>query len=188
MTNYANAFATADPAPLIKIDLGCGTQKREGFVGVDVRAFDGVDVVMNMGVDRWPWDDNSVEEAHASHAVEHLTRPERIHFVNELFRVLVPGGKATIIVPHWNSTRAYGDLTHEWPPVVEFWLYYLDADWRKVNAPHNDRYTCDFKGATWGYNPHPELLSRNADYQQFALNHYKEAAQDMVATLTKPAK
>jgi hypothetical protein len=87
-------------------------------------------------------------------------------------------------VPHWASCRAYGDLTHQWPPVSEFWFYYLNADWRKQNAPHNDTYTCDFD-AVWGYGMHPTITTRNQEYQQFAMANYKEAVQDIHATLTK---
>jgi SAM-dependent methyltransferase len=168
----------------VKLDLGCGTQKKEGYIGVDSRAFDGVDVVCNLGADAWPWQDDTVDDVHCSHMVEHLTAPERIHFVNELYRVLRKGAKAQIITPHWNSNRAYGDLTHQWPPVSEMWFYYLSAEWRKTQAPHNDQYSCDFE-ATWGYGMHPALAVRNAEYQQFALNNYREAAQDLHATLTK---
>lgn len=168
----------------MKLDLGCGTRKTEGYIGVDCRAFDGVDVICDIGKDKWPWGDDTVDEVICSHTVEHLTGPERIHFVNELYRVLRKGGKAAIIVPHWSSCRAYGDLTHQWPPVSEFWFYYLSVEWRKVNAPHNDGYTCDFE-ASWGYSMHPSLATRNQEYQQFALNFHKEAAQDLHATLTK---
>ena len=168
----------------MKLDLGCGTRKKDGYIGVDTRAFDGVDVVCNLGVDEWPWQDDTVEEVHCSHMIEHLTAPERIHFVNELHRVLKKGAKAAIIAPHWGSTRAYGDLTHQWPPVCEMWFYYLSAEWRKTNAPHNDGYTCDFE-ASWGYSMHPSLQVRNVEYQQHALNFYREAAQDIHATLTK---
>lgn len=168
----------------MKLDLGCGTRKKEGYIGVDSRQFDGVDVVCNLGVDAWPWQDETVEEAHSSHMVEHLTAPQRIHFANELCRVLKRGAKATLVTPHWASCRAYGDLTHQWPPVSEFWFYYLNAEWRKVNAPHNDGYTCDFD-SSWGYSLHPSLNVRNQEFQQFALNAHKEAAQDIIATLTK---
>jgi len=143
-----------------------------------------VDVVCDLGTEPWPWQDDTVDEAHSSHMVEHLTGPQRIHFVNELCRVLKRGGKATLVTPHWASCRAYGDLTHQWPPVSEFWFYYLNVEWRKVNAPHNDGYTCDFD-ATWGYSLHPSLNVRNVEFQQFALNSHKEAAQDIIATLTK---
>lgn len=167
----------------MKLDLGAGINKKEGFIGVDVRAFPGVDVVADL-TKPWPWQDETVDEVHCSHMVEHLTAKERIFFVNELYRVLKPKGSAAIICPHWASTRAYGDLTHQWPPVCEMWFYYLDKDWRAVNAPHNDGYTCDFT-ATWGYGMHQSLLTRNPEFQQFALNFYKEAVQDIHATLIK---
>ena len=167
----------------LKLDFGCGKTKREGFVGVDCRKFDGVDQVMDLRKD-WPWEDGSVTEAHCSHFVEHLTAGERIHFVNELYRVLMSSGKCTLITPHWASCRAYGDLTHQWPPVSEFWFYYLSKDWRAQNAPHNDDYRCDFE-AVWGYTIRPELTIRNQEYQQYALANYKEAIMDISATLTK---
>jgi SAM-dependent methyltransferase len=168
----------------VKLDLGAGKNKRAGFIGVDVRPFDGVDQVVDL-TGPWPWKDGEVEEVHASHVVEHFTAPQRIHFVNELFRVLKPGGKASVIVPHWASCRAYGDLTHQWPPVSEFWFYYLSKEWRAVNAPHNDGYTCDFQ-AVWGYGLSPALSTRNEEYRQFAVANYKEAITDIMATLTKP--
>ena len=166
-----------------KLDLGCGKNPKPGFVGVDSRDF-GQAVVCDLR-DTWKWENDSVGEVHCSHFVEHLTAKERIHFANELFRVLAPGAKATIIVPHWASCRAYGDLTHQWPPVSEFWFYYLKRDWREQNAPHNDEYTCNFD-ITWGYSLHEQVQTRNVEYQQHAISFFKEAAQDTIATWTKP--
>jgi SAM-dependent methyltransferase len=197
------ALKVVTPPALVKLDLGCGKNKKEGFVGVDARKFDGVDIVLDLvatnesftntanpkrphggGFKKWPWKDDSVDEVHCSHFVEHLAAKERVHFVNELYRVLKKGCKAAVIVPHWASSRAYGDLTHQWPPVGEMWFYYLDKKWREANAPHNDFYKCDFE-TTWGYGLHQEIMARNQEYQQFAINFYKEAAQDLHATLTK---
>jgi hypothetical protein len=190
MAKRKTALAAAPAPATTRLDFGCGANKREGFTGVDVIAFPGVDVVLDIATAVWPWADGSVAEAHASHFVEHLTGRERVHFVNELYRVLAPGATCTIIVPHWASCRAYGDYTHQWPPVSEFWFYYLSKAWRTGNAPHNDAahvaggYACDFE-ATWGYSMRGDLLSRNSEYQQMALGNYKEAAQDIIATLTK---
>lgn len=169
----------------LKLDLGCGPNKREGFTGVDVRQFDGkVDVVHDL-TKRWPWRDGSVSEAHTSHFIEHLDGEERVHFINELHRVLKPEGTCMVIVPHWASQRAYGDLTHKWPPVSEFWFYYLSKEWRQQNAPHSNYSDgVDFE-ATWGYNVHPHIQARSQEYQQNALMFYKEAASDIVATLKK---
>jgi hypothetical protein len=148
------------PALPIRLDLGCCGAKRQPapgeppWLGVDRIAFPGVDVVCDLaepvytpipdgfewmtdvferkivGYKPWPFVDNSVTEVHASHFVEHLDNVQRVHFVNELYRVLIPGGKATIIVPHLASCRAYGDPTHKWSPLGEFWPYYLSREWR----------------------------------------------------------
>ena len=175
------------PDPLLKLDLGCGKNKREGFTGVDRRAYPGVDVVADL-TQSWPWTDSSVEEIHMSHTLEHFSGVERVHVFNEMYRVLTPKGKATIITPHWCSTRAYGDFTHAWPPVSEMLYFYLSKAWREQNAPDNDAewnrngYRCDFD-ATWGWGLRQDLLVRNTEYQQYALTNYKDAASDLIATL-----
>ena len=179
-------------AELLKLDFGCGKNKRPGFLGIDIHPFEGIDHVVDLR-GQWPWKDASVEEANASHFIEHLDAWGRVHFFNELYRVLIPGGKCAIVVPHWASNRAYGDPTHQWPPVSEMAMYYLMKGWRTVNAPHTDiaheprGYSCDFD-AVWGYSIRGDLNVRNSDYQQYALANFKEAAQDMLCTLTKPEK
>lgn len=177
------------PAVPLKIDLGCGPNKRAGFQGADSIAFPGVDFVVDLR-NRWPWEDASVSEAHMSHSIEHFSPMERCHIINELYRVLVVGGTCQVIAPHWASCRAYGDPTHQWSPISEFWFYYLSNDWRQQNAPHTDAkylaggFACNFE-ATWGYSLRPDLAVRNQEFQQFAIANYKETCQDIVATLTK---
>lgn len=195
---------------LIKLDIGCGTNKYKGpkgdatdWVGLDCVKFDGVDHIFNIGRERWPFADNSVEEGYSSHFVEHLTAFERIHFANELCRVLIPKGKCKLIFPYWGADRAYGDPTHQWPPMSPFWFNYLSREWRldQKNAPHTDAkywkgaidgqfdpggFTCDFESTpAWGVGMHPLLASRNQEFQQFAMAWYKEAVQDIHVTLVK---
>lgn len=169
--------------PLLKLDIGCGKNKKPDFYGVDAIKFEGVDLVYDIRKTPWPWKDNSVEEIHTSHFVEHLTSDERCKFANEAYRILKPDGKVTIVVPHYASGRAYGDPTHMWPPVSEMWFYYLGKEWRDKEAPHTNKlFTCNFE-STWGYGLHPMLVTRNQEFQQFALNFYREAVQDIHATL-----
>ena len=166
----------------MRLDLGCGKNKKEGFHGVDSLEFEGVDTVLDLTQTPWPWEDDSVEEVHCSHFIEHLTWPERVKFFNELYRVMKKDAKAAIILPHWNSSRYYGDPTHK-EPFSEFAFYYLSKNWRKDNAPHVG-YVCDFQ-ATWGYSLNPALISRNQEYQQYAMSWFKEAVTDIHATLVK---
>lgn len=167
----------------MKLNIGCGRDIKEGWRNVDAMALPGVEV-WNL-TRRWPVEDGSVDEILASHVVEHFDQQERCYVMNEAHRVLKPGGKMTVIVPHWANNRAYGDPTHQWPPVGEMWFYYLGKAWRDEQAPHtNSMLQCDFE-ATWGYTVAPDISARNQEFQQFALNHYANAVMDIHATLTK---
>ena len=173
----------------LKLDLGCGPNKKEGFTGVDRRKFDGVDVVLDL-TGPWPWKDGTVSEVYMCHSMEHFTGKERVKIVNEMHRVMRVGAKATIITPYWCSNRAYGDFTHQWPPVSEMWFYYLSREWRLANAPDNDSkwnkdgYSCDFE-CTWGYSPHPHFVPKNQETQSFAMQFYKDAVTDITCTWVK---
>lgn len=173
-----------------KLDLGCGPNKQAGFIGIDKIHFPGVDIVADLTKTPWPLADDSAEEVFSSHFLEHLEARQRVAFVNELYRVLKIGGRATIIVPHWASCRAYGDMTHKWPPVSEFWPWYLDRNWRAANAPHDDvahtpdGYACDFEFVV-GNAPNPALLVRAQEAAYFAMQWYKEAVTDLHISLKK---
>lgn len=187
---------TIEATKVCKLDLGCGPNKQAGHIGCDLSSFDGkVDVVFDLRTGPWPWEDNSVDEIYCSHFLEHLTnlneKWERVRFFNELERILKPGGKATIILPHWCSSRYYGDPTHK-EAFSEMAFYYLSREWRKGNAPHVEAaicpgpqaYTCDLE-ATWGYSMHQALIPRNQEFQQEAMAWKKEAVQDIIATIKK---
>jgi predicted SAM-dependent methyltransferase len=177
-----NAVVEEQNVAPLKLDLGCGKNKQAGFIGVDSIAFEGVDIVHDVR-QPWPWQDNTVEEVHSSHFVEHLTNVERIHFWNELGRVMKKGAQARIITPHWSNACAYGDPTHQWPPMSEWAVYYLNKVWRDGNAPHVP-ITCDFDfvvGGSWD----PWLETRNQETKMFAMSRYINSYRDLIITLTK---
>lgn len=176
----------------IRIDIGCGKNKKEGFIGLDQFPIPGVDVVTDL-TKRWPYEDNSVDEANCSHFIEHLTnfngKWERVKFFNELHRVLKPGAKCALAFPHWASNRFYGDPTHK-EPFSEMGFYYLNKEWRLQQTPgvdisyNPDGYSCDFD-FTYGYAMNPSITAFNEARQQYAMANYKEAITDIVATITK---
>ncbi len=170
---------------LVRLDLGTGkgASRPEGFIGVDINKWDGVEVVTDLR-QKWPWKTSSVDEVNANFIVNYFTAQERVHFANELYRVLKPDAKAVIYVPHWCSSRAYGDVGEQWPPVSEMWFATLNKGWRDAeNRVDTTGYTCDFDH-TLGYGLHPAIIPRNQEYQQHAVLFWKEAAQDIIATLT----
>lgn len=170
----------------MKLDLGAGKNRRgPDYTTVDCRPFEGVDVVADLR-EKWPFEDESVDDVWCSHVLEHFERLERVHFMNELHRVLKPGKSATIVTPHWCSMRAFGDMDHKWPPVSEFFYFYLNRDWRAANAPHDDFYTCNFAlPPTVVPMGRPDLVPRYPDMAQWMVENCREAVQDIVVTITK---
>lgn len=100
----------ADP---LRLDLGCGGWKTEGFVGVDIYSGPGVDVVADLNR-RFPFPDNSVDEIKAHDVLEHLK--DNIHSMNEIWRICKPYAKVDIRVPSTDGRGAFQDPTH-----VSFW-------------------------------------------------------------------
>lgn len=112
MIAQINASENTMSEPL-RIDLGCGTWKPEGFIGVDISPSPNVDVVANLNR-RFPFSDNSAEIIRAHDVVEHLDN--RIHTMNELWRISKPDGLIDIRVPSTDGRGAFQDPTH-----VSFW-------------------------------------------------------------------
>lgn len=124
---------------------------------------------------------DSHDEIEIHYLIHYLIPEDRIWLVNIVYNILKTGGKLIFKAPHWASSRQYGDLLVQWPPISESWFYHLNSQWRKENNHLEDRYTCDFD-FTWGYGMHPLLINRNLEYQQHALVFWKESAQELIAT------
>lgn len=98
----------------MKLDVGCGIYKKDGYTGVDVDPNVNPDIVAPM----WsiPLPDNSVDELRSSHALEHVTRHQVVDVLKEWKRLLKPFAMAEIEVP---------DL--RW--CCQNWLHRQSADW-----------------------------------------------------------
>jgi predicted SAM-dependent methyltransferase len=176
------------PAPL-KLNFGCGQIKVPDFIGVDLYA-PGADMKVDLFSFPLPWKDGEVDEIMASHFIEHIPAKLRWPFYDECFRILKPGGILRLAVPSFKSERAYGDMTHEWPPVVPMSWYYLSRDWREANKLTHGDYAlkCDFDHQCGPAGIHPEFASRAHEAQVYACNHHWESFQDIWATLTSKKK
>ncbi len=128
----------------MKLNLGCGQRREEGYVNVDMAETPAVDRLVNLFNYPWPWADESIEEIFASHLFEHVPGFMRFAFMDECYRILQSGGKAKFIVPYYSSVGAIQDPTHEWPPLCESSFLYFDKSWReKTNLGHYN-VSCDF--------------------------------------------
>ena len=87
----------------MKLDLGCGKHKKEGFVGVDVFNFPGVDHVVDLGKGKLPFEDDTVDEVYANHFFEHLDIDDIVRLMSDIFRVCKNGAKVEIHTPHFSG-------------------------------------------------------------------------------------
>jgi len=183
----ASTTATAEakePVALLRLDLGAGQNKRQGFTGVDI--WEGSDIVWDLFKFPWPFDDNSVEEISMSHFFEHIPAKLRGTLMDEAYRILIDNGKMTVISPYFSSMRAIQDYTHEWPPVCEASFLYFNKGWRDVNklTHHLYKLKCDFD-FNYGYVLDPDTQNRALATQNFWVKHYVQAVMDIQVTLTK---
>jgi SAM-dependent methyltransferase len=96
----------------IILNLGCNRSKIPGSIGVDVLPHKGfVDVVHDLNKYPYPFKDNYADEIHFYHVLEHLD--DSIKAIEEIHRVLKPGGIVYLRVPHFSSLYAWGDIEHK---------------------------------------------------------------------------
>ena len=105
----------------IKLNLGCGTKRLEGWINVDSMATFDPDVVWDLETFPWPWDDNSVDEILLAHVLEHLgeQRDVYLRIIQELYRICRHGAIIRILVPHPRHDTYLWDPTHVRPITVE---------------------------------------------------------------------
>jgi len=98
----------------MQLVVGCGPNwpKRPNDVFLDIRPFDGVDVIHNLDQCPWPFNENTFDEISAIHVVEHLQN--LLDFMDECHRILKPGGALYIETPEAgaNPDLQFADPTH----------------------------------------------------------------------------
>lgn len=146
---------------MLKVNLGAADRRLDGFLSVDI--CEPADIIADL-TKPWPWEESSVDEVVAMDIFEHL--PSKRETMNELYRVLKPGGIAVVEVPTVRGVGAVCDLTH-----VSYWsagdfeyyekgnyarerfrgnsYYDVRADFRIVGEPDQSMYKNRFGEEVW---------------------------------------
>lgn len=125
----------------MKLNLGCGQHRLDGYINVDAAAACEPDQVVDLEVFPWPWADDSVAVARFHHSLEHMGGDPKVflRIMQELYRVMVPGGRLEIAAPHPRSDGFIGDPTHVrivTPQVLQLFDRRLNAEWQAQGAPN----------------------------------------------------
>jgi hypothetical protein len=94
----------------VKLDVGCGRNKRKGYIGVDIINSKDVDLIFNISKYPWPIKSDTAEEIVLDNVIEHI--PDIVGIMNELHRIAKGNAVVEIIYPYWRSFGAYSDPTH----------------------------------------------------------------------------
>jgi len=134
----------------LKVDLGCGYYKPDGYIGVD----NGIgfisqiendknqpDIFMDITASPLPFKNNSCDEVRASHILEHI---DALPVMEEVHRLLKPQtGLFRIILPYANSAEGL------YPGHTVFFT----EKWFQENIWFNDRFEIKneyyYKSAIW---------------------------------------
>lgn len=160
---------------MLRLNLGCSDAHIAGFTNVDRAA--PADQITDLRL-TWPWEDSSVDYIRAWDIIEHL--PDKIHTMNEIHRVLKPGGTVEIVVPTTDGRGADQDPTH-----CSYWnrnsFFYHEA-----GNPHLERFK-DAYGMHGGFrvvSEKQETLADNVVKLAIVLQAVKASGEPITAPVS----
>lgn len=177
---------------MIKINIGCGSRHLAGWVNCDNQHFARPDRLFDFGKDEWPFPDGSADELCARHCLEHLEHGRHLHHtMKEAYRVLIPGARFEIDVPHPRSDFFDGDPTHGLK-ITHAALSLYSKEWCEeslarglANTPLALQYKVDFRMVEFAYELHedwqprllnPDMSIKDQKALQFAIATYNNVA------------
>lgn len=139
--------AAADPAVPERVNLGCGFGRLDGFCNVDSRPETKPDLVLDV-TEGLPWPDSSVQEVRAHDFLEHVPADKVPFVIDEIWRVLAPGGVLDHFTPSTDGRGAFQDPYHRSFWNIRSWLYWMDDTYRglyghraKFEGSNEDKFT-----------------------------------------------
>jgi hypothetical protein len=171
-----------DPAPTdgLRLDLGCGSAKRPGYVGLDHVEGPGVDHVLDLTTERLPFDDDSVCEIYSAHFFEHVQKPD--HLLSEIGRVCREGAGIEIWTPYAFSHEAF---------IYGHAAFLTETIWYMFCVSHRDTFSDLLRGrwqlnsVTFVINPLVrEDLRAHGFSLEFAVKYFKGVVEEFGVDIT----
>ncbi|MDP5338354.1 MAG: class I SAM-dependent methyltransferase [Nodularia sp. (in: cyanobacteria)] len=163
----------------LQLDLGCGSCKKSGTIGIDIFPQPGVDYVINLETDALPLANQSVDYVYSSHCLEHLKDPTKLFA--EISRVCIDGAKLELWTPYaWENSAFIIDhkLFFNEDHYLHICVWYVDF-WQKIL---NARWILN--EFTFIIEPHILVeLYENKISLDFALKYYKGIVKEFCANI-----
>lgn len=104
------------------LDLGCGNQKKKGAIGIDINPHTDADIIHDLNLFPYPFEESTFDEIYADNVIEHLDNIIKV--MEDLHRICKPDGIIIIKVPYFRSRYAYIDPTHKHYFTIESFTYF----------------------------------------------------------------
>jgi SAM-dependent methyltransferase len=122
------------------LDVGCGSAKTAGAIGLDISPETGADIVHDLDEFPYPIEDARFDQILMQDVIEHVREPIKVF--DEMHRISKPGGRLQLRTPHFSSALAYGDPTHRhYFSTIAIrslaeprFAHYTDARWRVLDV------------------------------------------------------
>ena len=122
----------ASPTPQgLCLNLGCGYKHLAGFINVDNRPEVSPDLCCDV-IYGLPYSDNSVDMVRADDFLEHIPIGHVVQVIEDIYRVLKPGGVFESSTPSTDGRGAFQDPTHVSFWNANSWLYYSEPAYRNL--------------------------------------------------------
>ena len=173
-----------------KLNLGCGSSVLDGYINVDKFSYYKPNLIHDLEIIPYPFDENSVDEIILSHVLEHIGQDPEIFnkIVKELYRICKNDTLIHIYVPHPNHNDFISDPTHVRPiTVLGLQLYdeSLNKKWQKNNASNTplaliNNVNFKIENTRYDLDPKYSKLLANKEITQEKLREYIEQYNNVV--------
>lgn len=156
----------------MKLHLGCGDKKLEGWLNVDLHDSD-----HDCDIRKLPFEDNSADEIMAIHVCEHFYITQILDILKEWYRVLKPGGTMALELPCLDKILFHFQQGSE--SRYTLWALYGAPSTHKDGEPALHKWCWSRK--------HFAALLKDAGFQEIREEqpHYHQPSRDMRFTCKK---
>lgn len=116
---------------MMKLNLGSGMRKLDGYVNIDIRQECDPDVILDIEKGLY-FHDNEIDEVRAYDFMEHIHQDKVIYVMSEIHRILKPEGIFDFFIPSTEGIGAFMDPTHRSYWNAGTWLYFVHPNWHSL--------------------------------------------------------
>lgn len=124
MTAGAKSKASGEERKPKILDIGCGTHKTPGAIGLDVNPRTDADIIHDLNVFPYPFPDDEFDLIVGNQVIEHVE--DVLAVMAELYRIAKPGAIIKLDTPHYTDVSSFCDPTHRHHLTCESFIYFAE--------------------------------------------------------------